>query len=94
MPGVNGGGPIWSQLPNKDPCGSPSHNSKDDVKGRALAHVHYAKTGHEGGSPQISFQYRFLYVPITFPLRSRTLSIKQHSSSHAGGSHTTWKQGC
>jgi hypothetical protein len=62
MPGVNGGGPIWSQLPNKDPCGSPSHNSKDDVKGRALAHVHYAKTGHEGGSPQISFQYSSHYV--------------------------------
>jgi hypothetical protein len=30
MPGVNGGGPMWSQLPNREPPGSPSHNSEDD----------------------------------------------------------------
>ena len=30
MPGVNGGGPMWSELPNREPPESPSHNSEDD----------------------------------------------------------------
>ncbi|XP_024363094.1 chloride channel protein CLC-d isoform X2 [Physcomitrium patens] len=31
MPGVNGGGPMWSQLLNRDPSELPSHNSEDEL---------------------------------------------------------------
>ena len=36
MPGVNGGGPRWSQLLNIEPPDSPSHNGEDD--GLMLGH--------------------------------------------------------